>query len=393
MDAVSLQQVPPPDADQLAHSEKLLAHIRRQIESAGGIPFSRYMDLALYAPGLGYYSAGARKFGEAGDFVTSPEVSPLFAACVARTIVGVFAELPRPSVLELGAGSGVMAAALLKELAAHDSLPETYYILDLSPELQVRQQALIANLPKNLAAKVRWLSKPPKNFSGVIFANEVVDALPVEKFRVTTQGVEQVYVRCSEGRFVEDYRPATSALISAVTNIQSSLPSPLVPGYISEVCALLPAWCETLVDSLAQGVVLICDYGYPHHEYYLPERDQGTLICHYRHRGHADPYWYPGLQDISSFVDFTYLAESFTESGLEFEGFVSQSQYLRNAGLQEIYLQEVAGLNKNAALQLAQQIKKLTLPGEMGDKFAFIAFSRGMNEALVGFEANHNYRL
>lgn len=376
---------PEPDADARAHSERLAAHIRARIEAAGGaIPFEQYMDLALYAPGLGYYSAGARKFGEAGDFVTAPEVSPLFARCLARQCREVFEELAGGDVLELGAGSGVMAADLLAELEALDALPGKYFILEVSAELRERQRETLAARVPRLAERVEWLDAPPGALRGVMIANEVLDALPVARFRLDGDGIREAYVAWREGRFASRWLPAEETFAAEVRGLVAELPEPLPVPYASELCRRLPAFVRLLADSLAAGVLLFIDYGYPRREYYLPERNDGTLMCHYRHRAHGDPFAWPGLQDITAFVDFTAVAEAGTAAGLELHGFTSQAQFLIGSGLYAL-LPNVDPGDTVRSLKISQEVQKLVMPGEMGDRFKVMGLSRGIERLLSGF--------
>lgn len=374
-----------PEPAAQAHSERLIEFIRAEIDAAGGaIPFERYMDLALYAPGLGYYAAGARKFGEQGDFVTAPEVSPLFARCLARQCAEVFAEMGGADILELGAGSGAMAADILIELAAIESLPRHYFILEVSPDLRDRQATrLRATLPAGVFERVRWLDVPPGQFRGVVLANEVLDALPVARFRVDESGFHEEMVSWNGARFESRWRPASEPLRERLQQVLAELP-PLALPYVSEICPRLPAFVKLLAESLEQGAMLFIDYGYPRREYYLPERIMGTLMCHYRHRAHDDPFALPGLQDITAFVDFTTVAEAGTEAGLELQGFTTQAQFLLGAGLTDI-LPRIDPGDTLRSLKISQEVQKLTLPGEMGDRFRVMGLSRALDTALSGF--------
>lgn len=374
-----------PDAEALAHSRRLVEYIRREIDAAGGtISFERYMDLALYAPGLGYYTAGARKFGEAGDFVTAPEVSPLFARCLARQCAEVFEELGGGDVLELGAGTGVMAADLLAELEALDALPERYRILEVSADLRERQRETLRTKVPQLLDRIEWLDTDPPAFRGVLLANEVLDALPVARFLIDPVGFSEQMVGWNGGGFESRWQPADEQLAQSLRNVLADLPEPLDSPYVSEYCRRLPAFIRTLADSLQAGAALFVDYGYPRREYYLPERNDGTLMCHYRHRAHSDPFVYPGLQDITAFVDFTAVAEAGTESGLELQGFTSQAQFLLGSGLYDV-LPEIDPGDTVRSLRISQEVQKLTMPGEMGDRFKAMGLSRGLERLLSGF--------
>lgn len=372
---------PEPDAPAQAHSERLIARIRAEIAAQGGqITLARYLELALYEPGLGYYSAGSRKFGAAGDFVTAPEISPWFARTLAVQIAEVLAQLRGGSVLEIGAGSGRMAADLLAALEQARQLPAQYLILELSADLRQRQQALLRERVPQLMPRVQWLDALPESgFTGVMLANEVLDALPVHGFRQTAAGIEERYIRWDGKRFAwHAAAPSTPALIEAVRALGAVLPD----GYESEVCLALPPWLAALAACLRQGVALLLDYGFPRHEYYHPQRERGTLLCYYRHRAHDDPFVYPGLQDITAHVDFTAVAQAATDAGLDVLGYNTQGAFLLANGIAEL-----AGFaaDPRRQLQNAQQIRTLTMPEEMGELFKVMALGRDYHHALRGF--------
>jgi len=371
-----LRDLPSPTPAALLHSKRLSKRLRDEIASAGGvIGFERFMDLALYAPGLGYYSAGARKFGAEGDFVTAPEISPLFSRCLAVQCAEVLAAVGGGDILELGAGTGALAAGMLEELAQLQQLPGRYLILEVSAELRERQRHMFAEQAPALLGKVEWLECLPSAFTGVIVANEVLDALPVSRFRRATQGFEEFTVAVEADRFVWRLRPASAELRAALTALESSLPQPLVEDYRSEICMRLPALLYSLADLLTRGALLLVDYGYPRHVYYHPDRYMGTLMCHYRQRAHEDPLLFPGLQDITAHVDFTAVAEAATAAGLELEGYTTQAHLLLALG--------VAELAHN--WRAAREVKLLTLPDEMGERFKAMAFSKRLDIALRGF--------
>lgn len=371
-----------PDADAVSSSERLIEFIRQRIAAAGGaISFERYMDLALYAPGLGYYTAGARKFGETGDFVTAPEVSPLFARCLARQCREVFTELGGGSILEVGAGSGAMAADVLAELAKLDALPEKYFILDVSGELRARQRETLARHVPHLLDSVAWIDTPPQSLRGVLLANEVLDALPVARFRVEESGFAQEFVAWNDG-FEALRRPAEEPLANELSEVLEDCE--ISPPYVSEFCRRLPAFIGTFSDVLEAGLMLFIDYGYSRREYYLPERNTGTLMCHYRHRAHPDPFVYPGLQDITAYVDFTAVATAGVECGLELHGYTTQAQFLLGSGLYDM-LPKIDPGDTMRSLQISQEVQKLTMPGEMGDRFKVMGLSRGLDGLVSGF--------
>lgn len=369
--------LPEPDEAAAEHSCRVADYIRREIVAAGGaIGFADYMHHALYAPGLGYYSAGATKFGEAGDFITAPEASGLFGAVVARQCAEVFPDLSAPRLLEIGAGSGRLAVDLLTRLADLDALPQSYDILEVSPELQQRQRQQLEAAAPDLAARVRWLDAWPREYEGIILANEVLDALPVERFVISDDGVEQICVTSDGDGFSLTTRPAPALLARAVQGIEREIGEPFPAGYVSEICPALAPWIGDLGRALATGVAFLFDYGISRREYYAAERSTGWLRCHFRHHAHNDPLRLPGIQDITSWVDFTAVAAAAVESGLDIAGFVTQAQFLINGGLDR----ELAGMTEmpiDARLRLVNDVKLLTLPGEMGEHFKCIGLSRG----------------
>ncbi len=382
----SLNTLPAPDPVAAAHSARLLDHLRAEIANAdGAISFARFMELALYAPGLGYYRAGARKFGPGGDFVTAPELSPLFARCLARQCQEVLHTLGGGEMLELGAGTGIMAADLLLELRTLDALPERYAILEPSGDLRERQRQTLADRAPEWSDRVVWLDAPPApGFRGVVLGNEVLDALPVECFRVTTQGPRRLTVRWTETGLAWAEGGADPAVTAALSRIESDLGWRLPEGYTSEYIPHLQDWLRTIAEPLAAGALLFVDYGYPRREYYHPERATGTLLCHYRHRVHDDPLILPGLQDITASVDFTAVADAAVAVGLEVAGYTRQNYFLFGCGLMEL-LAEVDAAETVRYLEQARQVKLLTLPGEMGDRFQAIALTRNLTIPLRGF--------
>jgi SAM-dependent MidA family methyltransferase len=384
--ASTVSELPAPDAASLHHSQLLVQLIRNEIRRAGGhIGFARYMELALYAPGLGYYSAGLNKFGAAGDFVTAPEISPLFARCVARQCRQILQALGGGDILEFGAGSGIMAADLLNELEALGSLPRHYFILEISAELRERQRTTLARRAPHLSERVAWLDDlPQQKLRGFVFANEVLDAMPVYRFRLDTEGISELYVACEDDKFAWRAGPVSDpALAERIAEICAASPD-LKPGYISEINLAAPAWVQTVAAAIESGMLLLIDYGYPRHELYHPERACGTLLCHYRHHVHDDPFLYPGLQDITAHVDFTALAEAGHEAGLDVAGYTTQANFLIACGLTELASQTHPA-EARPRMQLADEIKRLTLPGEMGEVFKVLALTRGITYPLLGF--------
>lgn len=382
--SVSLS-LPALTAEEAAHSQRVVDRIRDEIDAhTGWISFERYMEVALYEPGLGYYSAGSAKLGRSGDFVTAPEISPLFSRCVANQCMQVLHDLPGSSILELGAGSGVMAADVLSELAAQQALPERYYILEVSADLRERQAALLKERIPGCLARVEWLDRLPEAFRGIVIANEVLDALPVHRFRVRGTDINTVGVTWQLGRLDWSETRADAALEAAVRHIESEVGERLPDGYASEVNLRLPAWVRGVAGALHEGVLLLVDYGLPRRQYYRSDRREGTLLCHFRHRFHDDPLIHVGVQDIGAWVDFTAVAEAASAAGLNVAGYTTQAHFLIGNGI-ERFLAPQADDQLTNRVQLARQAMLLTLPGEMGERFKAIALARNYDAALQGF--------
>jgi SAM-dependent MidA family methyltransferase len=379
LNAIS-SQLPQPDPESLAHSERVRAHIYSVIEKAGGsIGFAEFMQHALYARGLGYYSAGLTKFGEAGDFVTAPEISPLFGKILGNQVASVFGQMNEVSnrtILEIGAGSGALAVDLLQRLVSLDSLPERYCILEVSPDLQQRQCAKIESALPRFIDRVEWLTDWPTSHSGVIVANEVLDALPVERFVKRGHSINRVSVSATENGFDWLEEPASDSLAAAVLNIESELGQPLPDGYQSEVSLGLREWLGNLAHCLDTGFVFLFDYGVSHQEYYAADRSGGWLRCHFRHHAHSNPLINPGIQDLTAWVNFSQVADAAHAGGLRIAGYVNQAQFMLLGGLPE-ELKDMAGLPTAAQIELSQQVKSLTLPGEMGENFKCLGLSKG----------------
>ena len=374
MQAETALTLPEPDPASEAHSQAVRAAIVDRIRSAGGfIPVAEFMQLALYAPELGYYVAGNRKFGAGGDFVTAPEVSGLFGRVIARQVAPSLRAMDRPRVLEFGAGSGKLAADVMSALDAFDALPAQYCILEVSPELVERQRRLVADRLPRLAARFTWLSDWPDEFSGVVLANEVLDAMPVERFRITDGAPTRLGVTLDGGVFCLEGRPAPGWLAADIAQLEAGLERPFAAGYESEAAPAASAWIRELADHVDQALILFFDYGLPRREYYAPERGGGWLRCHFRHRAHNDPLVLPGIQDITSWVDFTRIAEAGVAAGLAIAGYLPQAQFLLEGGL----LDELAAVEPAVAPALSREIKLLTLPGEMGEHFKCLGLTKG----------------
>jgi len=393
--------LPPLSPVERAHSRQVAERILAEIRAAGGwVSFERFMELALYAPGLGYYSAGSAKLGTGGDFVTAPEVSDLFGRCLARQCAAVLRG-SGGEILELGAGTGRMAAALLTELALLGVLPARYAILEVSADLAARQRARLSQLPRALSERVAWLTTlPPTPVRGVILANEVADALSCRRFTWRATGLMEVGVTESritevgvapgepaangapEITFRERAVPAGADLTRAVEAIVADLREPLPEDYTSEACLRLAPWIASLSDCLEQGMLLLCDYGLPRRHYYHPQRRTGTLRCHFRQRAHDDPYLYVGLQDITAWVDFTRVAEAASAAGLTVAGFATQAACLGGLGLAELVTQATDDVQR---ARLAGEARRLILPQEMGEAFKMMALTRDFEAPLAAF--------
>lgn len=383
--------LPAPDASALAQSEQLRTVIRAEMDAhQGWLSFRRYMELALYAPMWGYYVGHNRKFGRSGDFVTAPEISPLLARCLARCCEDVLTQLNGGMILELGAGSGALAAHLLQELAVLDALPERYLILEISPDLRRRQEERLATLDAQLRQRVRFITELPNDgtFSGLMLANEVLDAMPVERFCVWPDTpdlrIAQLGVVMHNGTFDWQSRPAPLALQQHIEYLYQESGSGWPAAYHSEYNPLLAPWIRALADSLHQGLLVLIDYGYPRREYYAPQRTQGTLLGYYRHRVVQDLLLWPGLVDLTAHVDFTAVAEAGLDNALELIGYTTQAWFLLDAGLEQVL---AASPTDSMAAQLAQanEAKRLTLPGEMGERFQVMGLGRGLNAPIRGF--------
>lgn len=383
--------LPEPSDDAKAASRELSAHIAAAIQDAGGwLPFVDYMDMALHLPGLGYYAGGSLKFGAAGDFITAPELTPLFGQALAAQVAQVLDACavaasghfipPAPTfLLEVGAGSGRLAADLLLALEALDRLPECYAILELSGELRARQQQTIEAAAPHLAARVVWLDALPERFSGCVIANELLDALPTHAVAWREAGLMERGVVMTAAGFDWAERPAQDALATAMASLSvEALP------FVSEVSLAARHWVSEWGHRLSRGAVLLIDYGLPRHELYHPQRSQGTLRCHYRQRTHDNPFWWPGLSDITSHVDFTAVAEAGFDAGLDVLGYTSQASFLINCGLGELLMarQEIGG---EQAVRANGAVQTLIAPGEMGELFKVIALGRGIDVPLRGF--------
>ena len=379
--------LPAPSPEAMQHSDGMVQHIRDEIAASGGwISFARYMEMALYAPGLGYYTTGTHKLGEAGDFITAPELSPLFG----RTLANQMAEIisaSAPHILELGAGSGKLAADMLQEMESLGCLPDSYSILEVSADLRERQKNLFLQQLPHLFHRVHWLDKLPEHFSGAIVANEVLDALPVHRVHWLNKQISEWGVAQDESGFVwQEHEISDKTLLQAAQKIN-------VDGdYASEICLAARGLVSSLACCLTQGAMLFIDYGFGTREFYHPQRATGTLMCHYRHHAHDDPFYLPGLQDITAHVNFTDIAESGIDAGLEVVGYTNQAFFLINNRITEL-LSDISPEDLKVYLPLSAQLQKLTSPAEMGELFKVLALSKKLTTPLSGFSCGDLTRL
>ena len=380
MPALMKADLPEPSADAKVASIALTRCIANEIRAVGGwISFARYMELALYTPGLGYYSGGSRKFGVEGDFLTAPELTPLFGQALARQVAQIM-RASSPIVLEAGAGSGKLAADLLLALNVLGCVPAQYQILELSGELRARQRETISQLAPQFLSRVEWLDALPEKFSGCLIGNEVLDAMPTHEVTWRENGINEVGVSLdTDGRFVYAERLADAYLAAAAQALDA------VATYRSELGLAGRSWVSEITRRLDTGAMLLIDYGLPRHEYYHPQRDGGTIRCHYRQRTHDDPFWWPGLSDITAHVDFTAVAEAAHEAGAEIAGFTSQSAFLMNCGIAELLMQRRDADDDASTARATGALNLLLSPNEMGELFKVIALAKNIAEPLLGF--------
>lgn len=358
----------------------LLERIREQIIQQGYLSFTDFMQQALYTPNLGYYTSGLQKFGVGGDFITAPELTPLFGFALANQCEQILKELDNPVVFEFGAGSGRLCVDILTQLEHLNCLPAEYHILELSAHLKQRQQALILHNIPHLFDRVRWLSTwPTVAFEGVVVANEVLDAMPVMRFLQTAETVlESVIVLNQDKELTEKFIPCTNAKL--LTHVHNILPCDWYP-YQSEANLFIDDWLKQCFGMLHKGALLLLDYGYPRHEFYHPDRCHGTLMCHYQHRSHTNPLLHIGEQDITAHVDFTQVAEAGFAAGFHVAGFTNQASFLLANGL----LSCLADIAEKERIAAQQAVKILTQPHEMGELFKVIALTKAFDVSLNGF--------
>jgi len=396
----NIKVLPEPDEQAKQQSQLLKQHVQAACKQKDGwIKFSEFMNMALYQPALGYYSGGLQKFGRQGDFITAPEVSPLFGQCLANQIAEAIKTLEKNLkenleqasgdkvyVIEFGAGSGVLAVDILLQLEKLDCLPERYFIIELSSELKQRQEQTIKRKAGHLSALVQWLDQLPEQISSaVVVANEVLDAMPVENFRIVNEGkIESLMVGFEKGKLVSGYHTADSRVVQKIEDIGQRSDIQFAENYKSEYNPAIAGWLSGLESSINNLLILLVDYGYNENEYYQPERVKGTLMCYYQHRAHENFLWWPGLQDITAFVNYTDVAYSAVDVGLEVSGYTTQAAFLLANGLSELHASQVTD-DVQQQIKLSQQIKTLTLPSEMGERFKVMALTKNYEQPLTGF--------
>ena len=379
-------ELPVPEQAALTQSNTLSQHIKELIKQAdGSISFEQYMSACLYEPGLGYYSAGSHKIGKEGDFITAPEISSLFSRCLANQCAEILEQLGQGIMLELGAGTGRMAQDILLELERRDIFPEAYWILELSADLKQRQQKLLRENIPHLFERIHWLDAlPDATFNGVILGNEVLDAMPVCRFVKQGSSFNEMQVGLDGDAFIWKQSLADAMLSQELHELDSSLRDPMPDNYISEFNRGLKPWLDALQNKLEKGIILFIDYGYPANDYYHPDQHDGHLLCHYRHHAHADPFFYPGLQDITASINYTAVAETADTLGLAVSGYTTQTYFLLANGLED-FVSNINNMDIQSQTELAQQMRMLTMPEEMGERFKAIALSKAYDMPLAGF--------
>lgn len=378
--------LPEPDPEARAHSGRVAGRIDALIQEKGKITFAEFMEIALYTPDLGYYTGPGEIFGDAGDFITAPELSELFGRCVAHQAQQVLQGLGGGDILEFGAGSGKLAVDMLTELEKQQCLPNQYLIVDISPGLRSRQKKHLEEKLPHLVDRIMWLDEVPENFRGIIVGNEVLDAMPVHRVRFHQNGEhKELYVIEENGSFSwQEGEPGSELLQNEIATIFDLQGRFMADGYESEINLFMRPWIKALHDNMEAGAVILIDYGYPRHEFYHPERYEGTLMCHYQHRAHGFPLMLPGLQDLTAHVDFTAVAECGLEAGFHVSGFTNQVSFLSACGLERM-LQEVDPADIHNFLAFIQPVKRLILPTEMGELFKVIGLTKNFDQPLLGF--------
>lgn len=369
-------KLPQLSPEAVGQSATLTSMLREEIEESGSISFNRFMAMSLYAPGLGYYASGQAMIGPQGDFITAPEISPLFGRCVARQCAEVLNNLGGGDIFEVGAGSGILASQVMQELDAIGSLPDHYYIFDISPAMRKRQEARLQRDCADFYDRFHWIPQPlSEHYQGVIIANEVVDCLPMRRFRCQGERIMELRVKNKERGFAWEREWADRMFEERVYALVNNLPHELPDGYQSEINTDMARWLHAVSYGLKRGLLLVIDYGYSRHEYYHPERSDGTLLCHYRHRVHDDPFIFVGLQDITSFVDFTTFAELADElPGMAVAGYTTQAAFLLDLGIEQMLNDDQSGQRAHAKLRAG--VQRLLNPNDMGERFKVIGCAK-----------------
>lgn len=388
--------LPTPSEHALQHSHKVQQAIRSKIKTSDNwITFADYMQMVLYAPGLGYYSAGTSKLGDSGDFVTAPEISVLFGQTLARQAEQILNLIDHADILEFGAGSGRLALDLLLELEKLDCLPDKYFILEVSADLRQRQHALFEKKAPHLLPLLRWLDQLPTQFNGFIIANEVLDAMPVHLVTWREEKIFERGVTWLDDKFAWQERPLLAGPLFEIASgllSQNDTNGIRSDSYTSEINLTARQFIRSMNDILQHGAVILIDYGFGGDEYYHPQRDQGTLMCHYRHHSHNDPFYLPGLQDVTSHVDFSAVYHAMENTELNLLGYTTQAHFLVNCGVTSI-LSQTPSEEVGEYLPLSNQLQKLTSPAEMGELFKVIALGKNIDEPLIGFNSGDKSHL
>ena len=381
---------PPVSSVALANNREVINLLKQAIAKHGGrIRFDQFMEIAMFAPGLGYYDSINRIFGDEGDFVTAPEISAFFGQCLARQVHQLMANMGQTNILEFGAGSGILAQTILTELEKTDQLPHTYYIYDISPTLRGRQFGRLKRNVPHLLDRVEWLNDIPENFDGMIIANEVLDAMPVHRVVFYENGNhEETYITVNDGKLVQEDGPLSSIELKNEMDIIMQLRPDIKDGYRSEINLVVKDWIERVSKMLGKGLILLIDYGCTRAEYYQPINHQGKLVCYFQHRPHDDPLLYPGIQDITTHVDFSLVADVFKQHGLRVAGYTNQGFFLAGCGLEELY-QELDRSDEKKFLDESRCLERLILPNIMGEFFKAIALTKGFDEDLIGFSVSN----
>ena len=367
-----------PDQEALNHSMLVQEHLKNKVnDHQGWLSFYDFMNFVLYKPTLGYYSTGTHKIGLGGDFTTAPEISKLFGVAIANQLLPAIRKYKKPSILEIGAGSGKLAFDIINHLNNRNVELDYYYILEISGDLKERQKRTLSQLPKGIQVKIRWLDKvPEEGIEGAVIANEVIDALPFERFKIIDNDIVQIGITFKGSQLIEKERAASPALREAIKNIEHDIGRSFDSGSVSEIRVDFEDWFKSINKGLKSGIALFIDYGYARKDYYSSEIDNGNMICHFQNKAHLDPYIYPGLQDISASVDFSLLADSAFNLGYQVELYCHQADFLMSADILESINSET---DDEERIRMNQQIKQLFLPNIMGESFKCMLLSKECN--------------